>query len=362
VGDSGTVITSPDGITWSPPQTTTTANLTAVTRDSTNSLFVAVGAGGMILTSPDGTTWTQRASPTTENLNGVIRGGNELVAVGDAACDPMMICNETVVRSQDGINWTAVPLETPNAAPVNLHAIDWNGTQYIVSADSGRDGRTPNAGGLLLYSQDASSGSWIPNAQITTESLRSVTWSGEQFVVVGTMGTILSSGVPDLAIKVTAVPEPAVQNQILTFASTISNTSGLIAPAVSWDYSLPSGLSFNSVTTSQGSCAPLINNLVSCALGDIDAGAEAVSVTVKVVPGQVTLANNTAKVSNNGSTNSDINTANNQATLVSTVNKEVIVLQDPDTSSNSNSVGAFNPGLLSLLLFYGWRRRCRHTF
>ena len=34
--------------------------------------FVAVGASGTILTSPDGTTWTSRASGTIQNLYGVI--------------------------------------------------------------------------------------------------------------------------------------------------------------------------------------------------------------------------------------------------------------------------------------------------
>gem|GEM_PF-529215 len=349
VGDNGTVITSPDGISWALQNSGTTRILKAITRDISNGLFVAVGAGGIILTSPDGNTWTQQSSPTTQNLNGVIRGGNELVAVGD---------KETVVSSLNDLSWQSVFLKTPNTAPINLHAIDWNGTQYLVTADSGFDGRTPDKGGLLLYSQDAVS--CIPNAQITTESLLATAWNGTQFVVVGTKGTILSSGIPDLAIKVAVTPMPAVQNQPLLFSSTISNTSGLIAPAVSWDYLLPSGVSFVSVSPDQGSCQE-INNRVSCVLGDIDAGAEQVNVTVKVIPGPVTLASNTASINNNGSANSDINLANNQATLVSTVNKEVIVLKNPDTTSSRNSVGAFGPALLSLLLFYSWRRWQKHA-
>jgi hypothetical protein len=51
-----------------------------------NGLFVAVGrsdAGrGTILTSPDGVTWTVRASPTSNQLNGVTYGNGLFVAVG----------------------------------------------------------------------------------------------------------------------------------------------------------------------------------------------------------------------------------------------------------------------------------------
>jgi len=347
VGDNGTVITSPDGSSWALQNSGTTRILKAITRDTSNNLFVAVGAGGIILTSPDGITWIQQTSRTAQNLNGIIRGGNELVAVGD---------QETVVSSLNGLNWQTVFLKTPNAVPVNLHAIGWNGTQYLIAADSGSDGLSQDKGGLLPASQDAST--WIPNAQITTENLLATAWNGEQFVVVGTQGTILSSGIPDLAIKVAVTPMPAVQNQPLTFSSAISNTSGLIAPAVTWQYALPPGVSFDSVIPPPNGSCQEINNQVTCDLGDIGAGAERVSVTVKVIPGQVTLASNTATVRNT----TDINLANNQATLVSTVNKEVIVLKNPDTTSSSNSVGALGPGLLPpLLLLYGWRRRQRRA-
>ncbi len=42
------------------------------TDDTTESVrFVAVGANGTILSSPDGTTWTSRATETTFSINGV---------------------------------------------------------------------------------------------------------------------------------------------------------------------------------------------------------------------------------------------------------------------------------------------------
>jgi hypothetical protein len=44
---------------------------------------VAVGYPGTILTSPDGETWTQRTSGTTVGLYGVAYGNGTFVAVGE---------------------------------------------------------------------------------------------------------------------------------------------------------------------------------------------------------------------------------------------------------------------------------------
>jgi photosystem II stability/assembly factor-like uncharacterized protein len=54
------------GVTWSGPQ------------------FVAVGDSGVILTSPDGKTWTSQTSGTSQILRGVIWSGSQFVAVGDS--------------------------------------------------------------------------------------------------------------------------------------------------------------------------------------------------------------------------------------------------------------------------------------
>ena len=48
-----------------------------------NGLFVAVGGSGTILTSPDGVTWTARTSGTGNGLRGVAYGNNTFVAVGE---------------------------------------------------------------------------------------------------------------------------------------------------------------------------------------------------------------------------------------------------------------------------------------
>jgi photosystem II stability/assembly factor-like uncharacterized protein len=100
VGDNGTILTSPDGTTWtqrtSPPSPFgARVHLYDVTYG--NGLFVAVGGdNGTILTSPDGTTWAKRNSGTSNDLYGLTYGNGLFVAVGD---------NGTILTSPDGSTW-----------------------------------------------------------------------------------------------------------------------------------------------------------------------------------------------------------------------------------------------------------------
>jgi hypothetical protein len=95
VGDFGTILSSSDGAVWTPRASGTYYNLGGVTYG--NGTFVAVGWFGTILTSPDGVAWTPRVSGTGYNLNGVTCGGDDFVAVGDSG---------TLLTSPDGMAWT----------------------------------------------------------------------------------------------------------------------------------------------------------------------------------------------------------------------------------------------------------------
>ena len=69
VGQSGTILTSPDGNSWTERDSGTSNLLFGVTYG--NGLFVTVGLGGTIFTSLDRTTWTERTSVTSVDLLGV---------------------------------------------------------------------------------------------------------------------------------------------------------------------------------------------------------------------------------------------------------------------------------------------------
>ena len=69
VGDSGTILSSPEGTTWTLRNSSLTNNIYNVIYG--NSTFVAVGVSGTILTSSDATTWTSRTSGTSEGFRRV---------------------------------------------------------------------------------------------------------------------------------------------------------------------------------------------------------------------------------------------------------------------------------------------------
>lgn len=98
VGANGKIIGSPDGATWTPRTSGSSANLNAVAYG--NGQWVAVGDGGVILTSPNGATWTSRTSGVSTPLRGVAYGGGLWIAVGDSSA-------KTFLRSTDGITWVA---------------------------------------------------------------------------------------------------------------------------------------------------------------------------------------------------------------------------------------------------------------
>ena len=79
VGVAGTLVTSPNGITWTLQPAPTTATLNAVVYGSQ---YVAVGANGTVLTSADGLAWTAQVSGTLNNLYAIEHAPNSYSAVG----------------------------------------------------------------------------------------------------------------------------------------------------------------------------------------------------------------------------------------------------------------------------------------
>ena len=69
VGNSGTIIKSSDGISWSSINSGTTGHLRGIHYG--NGIFVAIGSSGTIITSSDATSWTSSTSGTSEYLRGV---------------------------------------------------------------------------------------------------------------------------------------------------------------------------------------------------------------------------------------------------------------------------------------------------
>jgi photosystem II stability/assembly factor-like uncharacterized protein len=248
VGVAGTIVTSPDGVTWTVRQSNTSVTLYGVAW--TGSQLVAVGQAGTILTSSNGgTSWNSQSSGgVTGALYSVAYSGSLLVAVGQAG---------VLVTSPNGTTWTVV---NHGQTTQGLHAVIWSSTMsrfVVVGASSAgltstdgatwssvntgggtmnavvqvaseflavgasgvvrgsTDGTTwfsrgtagtsaelkavvsgsrlvaVGAGGIIRHSTDALS--WSTSSSGTTQALNSVATSGSGYVAVGVAGTVLNS-------------------------------------------------------------------------------------------------------------------------------------------------------------------------
>jgi hypothetical protein len=183
VGASGTIFTSPDGITWTNQTTPSgfTSNLNAVTGyaanlnnlTTPNLRWVAVGDGGTSVYSTDGATWIVGGSTinTTQNLHSITHNGGTFIAVGDAA---------TILSTTDGITWTAHPITTVTTNKLNGVT---HGNYYVAVGDSG----------TIITSADGSNWATHTLTPAVTNNLRQVAYYGSIIVAVGDIGTIVTS-------------------------------------------------------------------------------------------------------------------------------------------------------------------------
>lgn len=178
-GEGGAIIRSTDGITWSSVTSGVTDSLQGVgygaefisTGDTNNPsapspLFVAVGASGTLLTSTNGVAWTKRTSGTTVYLSDVTYGNGHYVAVG----------NTRTLRSADGVTWSF----TANSTYL-----------YRVAYCAGAF-RAAGKNGVVWTSADGLT--WSAETSGTTNDLRGMSYTPDQFVCVGFNGTILTKG------------------------------------------------------------------------------------------------------------------------------------------------------------------------
>lgn len=162
VGDSGAVVTSSDGVAWTVRDGGTASELFAV--GWSGSRFVAVGHHGAVVTSPDAVSWTAQASGTTQDLRGVVWTGSRFVAVGD---------NGTVITSPDGSAWSRASSGTSD----DLRGIAWSGSLLVALR------RSASASSFLTSLNGLT---WNLFPFPTAGSLNAITWAGTRFVAVGT--------------------------------------------------------------------------------------------------------------------------------------------------------------------------------
>lgn len=141
VAQSGTnrVMTSPDGVTWTPRAAASVSNWVSITYGNGTYVATAWTGADRVMTSPDGVTWTaQSATSTTSEWLSVTFGAGIFVAVSINAPDRVM-------TSPDGVTWTA-----RNAASANqwMGVTFGNNTFVAVAVFAGFDGVMSSSGSI----------------------------------------------------------------------------------------------------------------------------------------------------------------------------------------------------------------------
>jgi len=135
-GANGTLLTSPDASIWTLVQNLPTSSALRGATYGTGSAagasaqYVVVGDSGTIVTSANGTSWSATTLPGLPNLR-AIRFGTRFVAVGQ---ELVLGQGATVVYSDDAINWSP-PSSVPGSA--DLAAIIFTPAMYLAVGASG---------------------------------------------------------------------------------------------------------------------------------------------------------------------------------------------------------------------------------
>ncbi|WP_342549006.1 Ig-like domain-containing protein [Paenibacillus sp. FSL P2-0089] len=167
VGDNGIVLTSTDGVSWTPSDGSAGFNWNGVSYG--DGTLVLVGDSGMIMIKNDNRPdWEIVFSATNENLNAVAYGNGKFVAVGD---------NGTVVMSKDGSDWTKVTSKTTN----KLNGITFGGGMFVAVG----------ASGTIITSPESSKGA--AKVLESKVNLNGITFGNSVFMAAGDSGKVFST-------------------------------------------------------------------------------------------------------------------------------------------------------------------------
>ncbi|KPU44786.1 N-acetylmuramoyl-L-alanine amidase LytC precursor [Oxobacter pfennigii] len=171
VGYSGTLITSPDGITWQKVDVgTDTDRLTDIAYG--NGKYVIAATAGdyvaRIYTSEDGLSWNETAAVPHHWLYGVTYGDDGFVAVGKAG---------KILRSDDGENWDVI---TVNPMRFTLLSVVYADGKYV-AAGMGSQSNYPKGG--IMTSDDGET--WTETHTHSAYTLWDITNGRGTFVAVG---------------------------------------------------------------------------------------------------------------------------------------------------------------------------------
>lgn len=182
VGRAGTVLTTTDGMNWTPRVSGSRNHLRAVA--ASGATVVAVGREGDIVTSTDGgLTWSLRSSGAVE-WNTVIHGGGVWVAGGIWPWGPPPTITGAVMTSPDGLTWTTRTVS--DAGFTEFTCSVWTGTRFVLG------GTHIQRGTVLVTSEDG-----ITWTKRTADLLavNALAWTGSHVVAAGLSSRIATGDI-----------------------------------------------------------------------------------------------------------------------------------------------------------------------
>ena len=161
---------------WTSRSSGITGGLNAVVW--TGSQFVAVGDYGTVLTSPDGVTWAHYSTGRWIDLNRVAYGNGRLIALGDTLIGAEF--RSVIFTSVDeGVSWTS---RTP-AINFRVRLAAWGGGNWVLAGNHGMVLTSPNGESWT----SSSTGYTAPPPNVT--NFAGLTWTGLRFVLLPSFDT-----------------------------------------------------------------------------------------------------------------------------------------------------------------------------
>ncbi|MBI3608409.1 MAG: DUF11 domain-containing protein, partial [Nitrospirae bacterium] len=191
---------------------------------------------------------------------------------------------------------------------LSVRRIQYVWSVYFSAAEAGsRDDKWA----LYWKAHDDDGCSSFPGSSLHNQT----TANGGQDVDEDHCGEHVGSGA-DLSITKTDAPDPVLVGQSLTYTLTVHNYGSNSASGVTVSDTLPTTVTFGSVTASQGTCS-MSGGTVTCSLGPMANGATA-TVTIVVTPLAAGTLSNTAIVSS--ATSDPVPGNNTSGPVTTTVN------------------------------------------
>ncbi len=181
VGQTGSIITSLDGITWSLRTSGTTEHLKSVVWDGTK--FLVGGTNNTLLTSSDGTTWAAKTTGlSATGTNYVAASATLAVVTSDTASTATCLA----ISSDHGANWTVKTAPATHIGPPSYLAFN---TAIFAVTTSNTAITYTSSDGIVWTSRFTATSTISPTSQFLFVLTESGIGVGFSFGATGTSNT-----------------------------------------------------------------------------------------------------------------------------------------------------------------------------